>query len=127
MTGMDSVDVDARLSVVGAVSTDRRPLYHHEAKDRHVRHGTAYLLDWLSLVRVESLARWEGDPGMDAGARGCGSNVLWRVRMSITTSSSVSMGGNTCLGEVSSTRTEARLSIVDNSLSNLSSAPESKR
>ena len=57
MTGMDSVDVDARLSVVGAVSTDRRPLYHHEVKDRHVGHGTAYLLDWLSLVRVESLAR----------------------------------------------------------------------
>ena len=51
----------------------RRIAYHYKPCSAQLPSKTftaTHLLDWLSLVRVESLARCEGDPGVDAGTRG---------------------------------------------------------
>ena len=55
--------------------------------------------------------------------------MLCRVRISITTSSSVSMGGSgaSALGTEPLTRTFVLLSMIESNLSSFSSAPVNKR
>ena len=71
--GIDNVEVEVRLSVVGAVSSDRRPLcytIYQRGLRRQSHDKSCYLLERLPLARVESLARCDGDVGPDTGRCG---------------------------------------------------------